>query len=149
MRNHSCDPVAFRSAPTLLRWRVVFYQLPRYGAIAYFLTWWIVFSFCIHVIFSCFLWLTAENGMWIWNLSQKWSLELQQQGAVSLCLSLYFTCSESLIPFVVQEFVEPTKIQRWVVVNFSARCNVRQVVDDLIKIGGSKGIVSRILFFCF
>lgn len=72
--------------------------------------------------------------------------------SVSLCLSLYFTSSDSLIPFVVQQFVEPTKIERWVVVNFSARCNVRQVVDDLIKIGGSKGIVSKIsllLFFVY
>lgn len=72
--------------------------------------------------------------------------------SVSLYLSLYFTSSDSLIPFVVQQFVEPTKIERWVVVNFSARCNVRQVVDDLIKIGGSKGIVSKIsllLFFVY
>lgn len=46
----------------------------------------------------------------------------------------------------MQQFVEPTKIDKWAVANFSARCNVRQLVDDLIRIGGSKGIVSRILF---
>ncbi|CAH2060775.1 unnamed protein product [Thlaspi arvense] len=39
-----------------------------------------------------------------------------------------------------KEFVEPTKIQKWAVVNFSARCNVRQIVDDLTRIGASKGI---------
>uniref|UniRef100_A0A1J3FU44 Protein argonaute 4 n=1 Tax=Noccaea caerulescens TaxID=107243 RepID=A0A1J3FU44_NOCCA len=39
-----------------------------------------------------------------------------------------------------KQFFEPTKIERWVVVNFSARSNVRQLVDDLIRIGGSKGI---------
>ncbi|KAL0741036.1 hypothetical protein Bca4012_082549 [Brassica carinata] len=39
-----------------------------------------------------------------------------------------------------KQFVEPTKIDKWAVANFSARCNVRQLVDDLIRIGGSKGI---------
>ncbi|CAG7907291.1 unnamed protein product, partial [Brassica rapa] len=39
-----------------------------------------------------------------------------------------------------KQFVEPTKIDKWAVANFSARCNVRQLVDDLIRIGGMKGI---------
>lgn len=80
-------------------------------------------------------------------MSPQRSVEFQQQGR---CNSLYrffvFACSDSLIPFFVQQFFEPTKIERWVVVNFSARSNVRQLVDDLIRTGGSKGIVSRILF---
>ena len=57
-----------------------------------------------------------------------------------------------ILPFVEQQFVEPTKIDKWAVANFSARCNVRQLVDDLMRIGGMKGVVSwktSILFFFF
>lgn len=112
------------------------------------LTWIIV----LNVLFVFF---AAENGTWRWTVSEKWSLEFQQQGAVS-CLSLFvftFSCKKDvLIPsfLLLQQFVEPTKIDKWAVANFSARCNVRQLVDDLIRIGGMKGIVSMILFSsCF
>lgn len=70
----------------------------------------------------------------------------QVEGRVLPAPKLKMGCGSETFPrngrwnFNNKEFVEPTKIQRWVVVNFSARCNVRQVVDDLIKIGGSKGI---------
>ncbi|KAF3553046.1 hypothetical protein F2Q69_00016995 [Brassica cretica] len=50
---------------------------------------------------------------WGCTVSAQWSLEFQQQGA---------------------QFVEPTEIDKWEV------ANVRQLVDDLIRIGGSKGI---------
>ncbi|TXG73404.1 hypothetical protein EZV62_001983 [Acer yangbiense] len=39
-----------------------------------------------------------------------------------------------------KKLVEPTKIDRWAVVNFSARCNLRMLVQDLIKCGAMKGI---------
>lgn len=39
-----------------------------------------------------------------------------------------------------KKLVEPTKIERWAVVNFSARCDVRGLVRDLIKCGAMKGI---------
>ncbi|CAI9277601.1 unnamed protein product [Lactuca saligna] len=39
-----------------------------------------------------------------------------------------------------KKLVEPTKIERWAVVNFSARCNIQSLVKDLIKCGGLKGI---------
>ncbi|XP_052186321.1 protein argonaute 4-like [Diospyros lotus] len=39
-----------------------------------------------------------------------------------------------------KKLVEPTKIERWAVVNFSARCDVRGLVRDLIRIGETKGI---------
>ncbi|GMH12548.1 hypothetical protein Nepgr_014389 [Nepenthes gracilis] len=39
-----------------------------------------------------------------------------------------------------KRLVEPTKIERWAVVNFSARCDVRSLVRDLIKCGEMKGI---------
>ena len=118
--------------------------------------WLVKLSYCIQVyLIFVFLWLAAENGTRRWTVSTKWSLEFQQQGAVS-CLSLFvftFSCKKDvLIPsfLLLQQFVEPTKIDKWAVANFSARCNVRQLVDDLIRIGGMKGIVSMILFSsCF
>ncbi|KAJ0083479.1 hypothetical protein Patl1_30201 [Pistacia atlantica] len=39
-----------------------------------------------------------------------------------------------------KKLVEPTKIERWAVVNFSARCDIRSLVRDLIKCGDMKGI---------
>ncbi|KAL6976557.1 Protein argonaute-4, variant 2 [Sarracenia purpurea var. burkii] len=39
-----------------------------------------------------------------------------------------------------KKFVEPTKIDRWAVVNFSARCDLRGLVRDLTRIGETKGI---------
>ncbi|WVY93883.1 hypothetical protein V8G54_032971 [Vigna mungo] len=39
-----------------------------------------------------------------------------------------------------KRFVEPSKIERWAVANFSARCDVRGLVRDLIRIGDMKGI---------
>ncbi|KAI3795891.1 hypothetical protein L1987_38551 [Smallanthus sonchifolius] len=39
-----------------------------------------------------------------------------------------------------KKFVEPTKIEKWAVANFSARCDIRNLVKDLIKCGGMKGI---------
>ncbi|KAI3756681.1 hypothetical protein L1987_56503 [Smallanthus sonchifolius] len=39
-----------------------------------------------------------------------------------------------------KKLVDPTKIERWAVANFSARCDIRNLVRDLIKCGGLKGI---------
>lgn len=39
-----------------------------------------------------------------------------------------------------KKFVEPTKIKNWVVVNFSARCDVRGLCRDLARVGEMKGI---------
>ncbi|CAL5434090.1 unnamed protein product [Camellia sinensis] len=39
-----------------------------------------------------------------------------------------------------KKLVDPTKIDRWAVVNFSARCDIRGLVRDLIKCGDMKGI---------
>lgn len=40
-----------------------------------------------------------------------------------------------------KRLVDPTKIERWAVVNFSARCNIQGLVSDLIKCGKQKGIM--------
>ncbi|GAB4836180.1 Protein argonaute-4 [Ancistrocladus abbreviatus] len=37
--------------------------------------------------------------------------------------------------------VEPAKIERWAVVNFSARCDIRGLIRDIIKCGEKKGIM--------
>ncbi|XP_057474782.1 protein argonaute 4-like [Actinidia eriantha] len=39
-----------------------------------------------------------------------------------------------------RKLVEPTKIERWAVVNFSARCDTRGLIRDLIRIGEMKGV---------
>ncbi|XP_071732448.1 protein argonaute 4-like [Rutidosis leptorrhynchoides] len=39
-----------------------------------------------------------------------------------------------------KKLVDPTTITKWAVVNFSARCDIRNLVRDLIKCGGLKGI---------
>jgi hypothetical protein len=49
---------------------------------------------------------------------------------------------------LVQRFFEPSKIENWAVVNFSARCDVRGLVRDLIKFGEMKGIVSFLKILC-
>ncbi|KAA8514775.1 hypothetical protein F0562_017954 [Nyssa sinensis] len=40
-----------------------------------------------------------------------------------------------------KKLVEPTKIERWAIVNFSARCDIRGLCRDLIKCGEMKGIL--------
>ncbi|CAJ2651952.1 unnamed protein product [Trifolium pratense] len=40
-----------------------------------------------------------------------------------------------------KKFVQPTKIEKWAVANFSARCDVRGLVRDIIRIGNMKGIM--------
>ncbi|KAI4308285.1 hypothetical protein L6164_031375 [Bauhinia variegata] len=39
-----------------------------------------------------------------------------------------------------KKLAQPTKLERWAVVNFSARCNVQQLVRDLMKVGDMKGL---------
>jgi eukaryotic translation initiation factor 2C len=48
-----------------------------------------------------------------------------------------------------KKLVEPSKIDKWLVVNFSARCDVRGLVRDLIKCGAMKGIQIAPPFDCF
>ncbi|KAL2925852.1 Protein argonaute 4 [Bienertia sinuspersici] len=40
----------------------------------------------------------------------------------------------------MQKLVDPTKVERWAVVNFSARCDTRSLIRDLMKCAGMKGI---------
>jgi eukaryotic translation initiation factor 2C len=40
-----------------------------------------------------------------------------------------------------KKLVEPAKVERWAIVNFSARCDIRSLVRDFIKCGEMKGIV--------
>ncbi|GER34610.1 argonaute family protein [Striga asiatica] len=39
-----------------------------------------------------------------------------------------------------KQLVEPVKLERWVVVNFSARCHMEKLCEDLIRCGQMKGI---------
>lgn len=62
---------------------------------------------------------------------------------------IYLFCGFRIISrhFFLQKLVDPTKIERWAVVNFSARCDIRSLVRDLIKCGEMKGIVSLPFLF--
>ncbi|KAG8045203.1 hypothetical protein GUJ93_ZPchr0008g12421 [Zizania palustris] len=39
-----------------------------------------------------------------------------------------------------KRLIKASSIQQWAVVNFSARCNIRDLIRDIIKCGGMKGI---------
>lgn len=61
---------------------------------------------------------------------------------VSFKISFYdnsFTC-------LLQRLLNPIKIERWAVVNFSARCDTSQLSRELINCGRSKGIVCSLCF---
>ena len=61
-----------------------------------------------------------------------------------VCLLTLFS-SVLLNQLPLQKFVRPTsKVEKWAVANFSARCDVQVVVRDLIRIADMKGIVSSI-----
>ncbi|KAK6143266.1 hypothetical protein DH2020_023614 [Rehmannia glutinosa] len=40
-----------------------------------------------------------------------------------------------------KRFVEPIKLERWIVVNFSARCDTRKLCSDMIRCGQMKGVM--------
>ncbi|EXB54656.1 Protein argonaute 4 [Morus notabilis] len=48
-----------------------------------------------------------------------------------------------------KKLVQPTKIERWAAVNFSARCDVRSLVSNLIKCGEMKGVLMKEPFDVF
>uniref|UniRef100_A0A5B7CCF5 Argonaute 4 n=1 Tax=Davidia involucrata TaxID=16924 RepID=A0A5B7CCF5_DAVIN len=70
----------------------------------------------------------------------------QVEGRVLSAPRLKAGNGEDVIPrngrwsFNNKKFVEPTKIGNWVVVNFSARCDVFNLCRDLAKFGEMKGI---------
>ncbi|XP_027346753.1 protein argonaute 4-like isoform X2 [Abrus precatorius] len=71
---------------------------------------------------------------------------IEVEGRVLPAPRLKFGNGEDFTPrngrwnFNNKKFVEPSKIERWAVANFSARCDVRGLVRDLIRIGDMKGI---------
>lgn len=70
----------------------------------------------------------------------------QVAGRVLTAPQLKLGNGEGLFPrggrwnFNNKKLVDPMKIERWVVVNFSARCNTVTLIRDLIKCGDMKGI---------
>jgi len=48
-----------------------------------------------------------------------------------------------------KRLIKGSSVEKWAVVNFSARCNVRDLVRDLIKCGGMKGIMVEAPFDVF
>ncbi|XVF68614.1 hypothetical protein PTKIN_Ptkin11bG0015700 [Pterospermum kingtungense] len=70
----------------------------------------------------------------------------QVEGRVMPAPRLSVGNGEDFIPrngrwnFNNKKLVEPTRIERWAVVNFSARCDINRLVPDLIRCAGMKGI---------
>ncbi|KAF5744968.1 hypothetical protein HS088_TW07G00549 [Tripterygium wilfordii] len=70
----------------------------------------------------------------------------QVEGRVLPAPRLRFGNGEEFSPrngrwnFNNKKLVEPTKIERWAIVNFSARCDIRGLVRDLTKCAEMKGI---------
>ncbi|KAL8028725.1 hypothetical protein ABFS82_14G176300 [Erythranthe guttata] len=51
--------------------------------------------------------------------------------------------------FNSKRLIEPVKLDRWAVVNFSARCNVKMLSESIVKCGGMKGMTISPPFDCF
>ncbi|XP_039168391.1 protein argonaute 4-like isoform X1 [Eucalyptus grandis] len=51
--------------------------------------------------------------------------------------------------FQSKKFVEPAKIQKWAVVNFSARCDMRGLIRDLTRLAEMKGLLTEQPFDVF
>ncbi|CAL9004903.1 unnamed protein product [Prunus brigantina] len=48
-----------------------------------------------------------------------------------------------------KKLIQPVKIERWAICNFSARCDTRYLVNNMLKCGEMKGIVINDPFFVF
>lgn len=55
-------------------------------------------------------------------------------------LHTLFSCFRPVC-HLLQRFLEATRIDRWIVVNFSARCDTSHISRELINCGRNKGIV--------
>lgn len=65
-----------------------------------------------------------------------------------LCFIRYVHSGLHLIIFVLflKQLHRPTKIKRWVIVDFSAQCNTYHLLTRLMDFGKSKGIVRLTAF---
>ncbi|KAL0719304.1 hypothetical protein Bca4012_068628 [Brassica carinata] len=71
------------------------------------------------------------------NSNYNADLVLQESG---VSIGTNFTQVEGRILQEPKKLVEPTTVTRWVVVNFSARCDTNRLIPDLIRCGNMKGI---------
>jgi len=70
---------------------------------------------------------------------------------VLLCFHLKHLLSKLAINgslfFLFKQVITPIRIERWAVVNFSARCDTSYLSRELINCGRNKGIVGFPIFF--
>lgn len=90
-----------------------------------------------------------------WVLAMEMILSLVKEGGIStrgynsIKLSYTILLEVANSPsFVWQRLVEPVKIEWWVVVNFSACCNMPNLCRDLATCGKMKGMLSIKLDSC-
>lgn len=90
--------------------------------------------------------LKAGNGEDIFTRNGRWNFnnKVSTSGLYFLfvCMQTSIVSTHNIWNSVSQRLIRASSIDKWAVVNFSARCNVRDLVRDLIKCGGMKGIVS-------
>lgn len=79
--------------------------------------------------------LFTRNGRWNFNNKVYCTPLFSKKMSESNFMCFKTTCMFG------QKFVNACKIERWAVVNFSARCDVRNLVRDLMRVAESKGIV--------
>lgn len=76
----------------------------------------------------------------------RWNFNNKVLFATIMCLLFFCFGLVNLMvtPHFVQKLIEPAIVCRWFIVNFSARCNMWNLVRDLTRLGSMKGIVGQI-----
>ncbi|KAF8724209.1 hypothetical protein HU200_021229 [Digitaria exilis] len=90
--------------------------------------------------------LIVRNGRW--NFNHKVSILLVVV-LIYVLSSILISVSDSILYSVLQKLIELVKVNTWVAVNFSTQWNVQDLVDRLIRCGGTKGIVGPCLHLIF
>ena len=84
-----------------------------------------------------------NRGRWNYNNKVVTTLLVREH------IYLRTLCWTSPFFSLLQRLLDPVKIERWAIVNFSARCDMSRISRELINCGRSKGIVSILWYFVF
>jgi len=101
----------------------------------------VVMEFRRHNLICLFVRLKAGNGEDIFTCNGRWNFnnKVSMYSIFFLVYVDYHDVTCNILNSVFQRLIRASSVEKWAVVNFSARCNVRGLVRDLIKCGGMKG----------
>lgn len=71
----------------------------------------------------------------------RWNFNNKVRNLISLSHNFFFENGPYPSTYLLQRLWAPTKIERWAIVNFSARCDMSHLSRELINCGRNKGIV--------